>query len=255
VTELLRCADVSVGYGSRVVAGGISFSLDDGSYLGIVGPNGCGKTTLLKAILGILPPHSGRIEWRSGARPRIGYVPQRDAIDAIYPFSALDVVALALGTDQLFRPATTRAMRDEATRALETVGLADHRNKSYPELSGGQRQRVLMARAFATRPELLALDEPTNGLDPGGSETLLDIVSSMHRDRKMTIVLVSHDLSLVARRSTHALAMFENRYIQGPTRETLTGEHLTQLYNYPLVVKDVGGLMTVLPGAEARTTQ
>lgn len=224
-----------------------------GSYLGIVGPNGCGKTTLLKTILGILKPLGGSLEWSGAARPRIGYVPQRDAIDSIYSFRAVDVVALALGTEHIFRPAATREMRERARSALDRVGLGDYCYKSYSDLSGGQRQRVLFARALATDPTLLALDEPTSGLDPGNAERTLEVIEELRARRPLSVILVSHDLSLVARRCTHALAMHEGNYVFGETSSTLTNEHLTKLYGYPMRVERAGGSIVVFPGAPSRS--
>ncbi|MFN0206132.1 MAG: metal ABC transporter ATP-binding protein [Planctomycetota bacterium] len=251
---LLKCDNLSVGYGARVVADRISFQLEAGSYLGIVGPNGCGKTTLLKTILGIIRLQSGSLAWAGGRAPRMGYVPQRDTIDAIYPFQALDVVLLALDSQNIFRPVPSAEAKERARRALETAGLGAKYNKSYSELSGGERQRVLLARALAMQPEVLALDEPTNGLDPGGAEQLLDVIAETREKDNLTIILVSHDLSLVARRATHALAMFNGKHIEGEVRTTLTTENLSELYQYPLVVKEIDGTPTVVPhyGAERR---
>ncbi|MBI3818817.1 MAG: metal ABC transporter ATP-binding protein [Planctomycetes bacterium] len=227
--------------------------MTQGSYLGIVGPNGCGKTTLLKAILGILPLLGGNLDWADGRRPRIGYVPQRDAIDPIYPYRALEVVLLGLGTEHVFRPSPTREMRERAERALERVGLANHRYKGYSELSGGQRQRVLVARAIAVEPQLFALDEPTSGLDPGSTERLLDVVDEMRELHHLTVILVSHDLSLVARRATHALAMFEGKYVVGPVETTITTEQLSHLYQYPLRVVRSNGDVSVGPHRERKS--
>jgi len=244
---LLKCNNLSVGYGARVVAGGVSFQLETGSYLGVVGPNGCGKTTLLKTILGIIPPQSGSLTWTGARAPKIGYVPQRDTIDRIYPFQAIDIVLLSLDSQNIFSPAASPEAKERARRALETAGLGAKYNKSYSELSGGERQRVLLARALAMQPEVLALDEPTNGLDPGGSERLLDMIAETREKDNLTIILVSHDLSLVARRSTHALAMFNGKYIEGGSRTTLTTENLSELYQYPLIVKEIDGAPTVVP--------
>ncbi|HKE01348.1 MAG TPA: ABC transporter ATP-binding protein [Planctomycetota bacterium] len=251
---LLRCEDLSVGYGRRAVASGLAFSVPRGTAFHIVGPNGCGKTTLLKTIVGIVSPLAGRVAWSgapASARPTIGYVPQRDSIDSIYPFRALEVVRLGLGADRLFRPTLPRALADRARSALERVGLGHRVGAGYSELSGGERQRVLVARALALEPELLALDEPTSELDPGSAERLLDLIESLRRDAKLTVLLVSHDLSGVARRATHVLAMNDGRYVVGPVGETLTSERLTALYGYPMAVVRENGRVAVVPAGEA----
>lgn len=252
-TRILQCKGLSVGYGRRPVAQNINFSMDAGVYLGVVGPNGCGKTTLLKTILGILRPLGGTLEWPGVARPAIGYVPQRDAIDPIYTFRALDIVALALGTESMFRPTLSAANRKRAMEALDRVGLTDFYNKSYGDLSGGQRQRVLFARALALQPRLLALDEPTSGLDPGNTERTLDIIDEIRESQHLTVLLVSHDLALVARRATHALAMHEGNYVFGESAATITGPRLSELYKYPMRVERSGGSVAVFPAKDARS--
>jgi len=243
----LRCDRLAVGYRGDPVAAALDVSLERGAYLGIVGPNGCGKTTFLKTVLGILPPLSGSVSWSGGRLPRVGYVPQRDAIDSIYPFRAIEVVLLALGIEEVFRPTHTERDVERARHALGRVGLADRAEVGYSELSGGQRQRVLVARALATEPELLALDEPTSGMDPGSTERLLDLVDSIRAERAITVMLVTHDLSIVARRATHALAMHEGRHATGTVAEVFAGDQLQRLFCHPLALVDAGGRPTVVP--------
>ncbi len=251
---ILRVRDLTVGVHRRAVLSGLDFELSAGDVLGIVGPNGCGKTTLLKTLVGALPPLAGRFDWSSagGGAPRIGYVPQRDAIDSIYPFRALEVVLLAQGADQLFLPTPTRAMRARAAAALERVGLGHRIAAGYSELSGGERQRVLLARALALAPDVLALDEPTSAMDPGGAERLLDRIDEIRREQRLTVVLVSHDLSLVSRRASRILALHEGRHLEGSADDVLTDERLSQLYGYPMRVVAAGGRRAVVPGTESR---
>ncbi|MBL8695530.1 MAG: ABC transporter ATP-binding protein [Planctomycetes bacterium] len=256
---LLDLDSLSVGYqGRRPVSEPISVSVPAGSYFGIVGPNGCGKTTLLKTIVGILPPLNGKLRWQTRAgsaagtgRPRIGYVPQRDSIDSIYPFQAVEIVLLALGTEHIFRPFPKSELRARAMLMLETVGLGGDAKRGYAELSGGQRQRVLLARALALEPTLLALDEPTTALDPGTSERLLDLIEQLRRERGLTVLLVTHDLSLVAQRATHLLAMCQGRYVAGPVETTFTEERLSALYQYPMTILQSGSRRAVLMGSRS----
>ena len=229
----------------RPVASSIDLEVPRGTYLGIVGPNGCGKTTLLKTIVGILRPLEGSMRW-GGGRARIGYVPQHDSIDPIYPFLAIEVVLLALGTERVVSAFPPRDARERAKEALARVGLADQMHRGYAELSGGQRQRVLVARAMALDPEVLALDEPTSQLDPGNAERLLDLIEDMRRERGLTVLLVTHDLTLVARHASHVLAMVEGRHASGPTREILTTERLTDLYGYPMQLLESGGIVAIV---------
>lgn len=247
---ILRLEGLAVGYArGRPVADGIDVAVARGASLGIVGPNGCGKTTLLKTLVGILHPLAGAMRWaraRPGTR-RIGYVPQHDAIDPIYPFEAIEVVLLGLETDRAWAPFPSRAAREKAKEALARVGLADRSRHAYAALSGGQRQRVLVARALALDSEVLALDEPTSQMDPGGAERLLDLVDAMRRERGLTVLWVAHDLTIVARHSTHALAMADGRHVFGPVAETLTSDRLTGLYGYPMQTVSAGGVTAIVP--------
>src|SRR3972149_9739447 len=164
---LVQFENVTLGYRRNVIAKEISFSIEEGEFVGIVGPNGSGKTTIVRAILGILKPQRGdiRVRGRSSERLRIGYVPQRDSIDPIMPFTVSDVVIMGrYGRLGMIRRPTSKD-RAAAIEALKHVDLLDQAASSYRDLSGGQKQRTLIARALAAEPDMLILDEPTNGMD------------------------------------------------------------------------------------------
>ncbi|MBI3990315.1 MAG: metal ABC transporter ATP-binding protein, partial [candidate division NC10 bacterium] len=171
--------DLSIGYRGRPLLSGISLSIGAGEFWGIVGPNGSGKTTLLKTILGILKPIGGRMERSNDLS--LGYVPQRGALDDIFPLTALDVVLMGRYPKVSLFHRVSKADQELALSALDKVGMAHLVKKPFRALSGGQKQRTLMARALAMEPDVLILDEPTDGMDIAGQHTLMELIFDLHR--------------------------------------------------------------------------
>jgi len=193
--------NVSFSYGGPPVLESATFTVEQGDFASIVGPNGGGKTTLLRLILGLLQPDEGELLVNgrppTAARPSIGYMPQQANLDPSFPMSVLDIVLMGrLAPGMSPRPFFNRSDRDQAEEALGLLGLEDVRHRSLAELSGGQRQRVLIARALACGPEILLLDEPTAHLDLHLEDEFLEILKELNR--RMTVVMVSHDLGFVA---------------------------------------------------------
>lgn len=190
---------VDFSYDGHKVLEQINLTIQDGDFLGIMGPNGGGKTTLLKLILGLLHPQKGHIRV-FGADPkhkasRIGYVPQYLSFDPKFPITALDAVLLGL-----LKPATkgirfSKTDRAEALQALEATGIQDIHHQRFGDLSGGQKQRVLISRALVSNPEILLLDEPTASIDSSAQESIYSLLQELNANT--TIVLVSHDLGVV----------------------------------------------------------
>jgi len=185
---LVQFHDVQLGYGQQVVLENVRLDIYRGDFFGLVGPNGSGKTTLLRCLLGILKPLRGQVTRAEGVR--IGYVPQREMLDPLFPLTALDIVLMGRYPHVGIFRSPRRADRELAIHCLEQVGLADFAQKLYRELSGGQRQRVLIARALAVQPNLLVLDEPTNGLDLPTEAAILGFIERLHQHDGLTIVLV-----------------------------------------------------------------
>jgi zinc transport system ATP-binding protein len=186
-------ADVDAVHGATLEIGGDEF-------VGVIGPNGGGKSTLLLLVLGLLEPRCGTIEvfGRSPqeARPRIGYVPQRASIDAGVPATVLDIVLMGRLTNGSWGPRFPRRDVDAARAALARTRVTELERRSWSTLSGGQRQRVLIARALVGEVDLLLLDEPTAGVDTHREEELLDLLGELNAE--LPIVMVTHDLPLVA---------------------------------------------------------
>ncbi len=236
-----RRADL--GYGRKAVLRNISFAVNAGEYFGMVGPNGAGKTTIIRTILGTLPPLEGDVTVRStdGGPPRFGYVPQRDRIDSILPYSVEEVVMMG----RYRRLGPLRSPRDvdrsAVTESLRHVDIESLRTRAFNDLSGGQKQRVLIARALASRPEILILDEPTNGMDLSSRVSMLELIARLHREDQLTVIMVSHLLDDVAN-SARRIAIVEQEFFQvGPVEEVLTGDNLSALYRMDVTVGNLDG--------------
>lgn len=236
---VIHFEDVSLGYGQRTVLSGLTFSIYEGDLLGLVGPNGAGKTTVLRALLGTLHGKSGRIERRD--QLRFGYVPQRSTLDYNWPLDALSVVMMgAYDRIGLFkRPGAVE--RSAAMEALHHVAMGEHALRPFTSLSGGQKQRVLIARALVGRPNVLVLDEPTDGMDLVSTTAILGLVRKLHDEESLTVIVVSHQLNEVAN-YVHRLALVtEGKFQIGSTEQVLTSANLSDLYGIAVEVDQVNG--------------
>jgi zinc transport system ATP-binding protein len=205
---VIEVQDVCFAYGEQEALHNVTFALPPRAFLAVVGPNGGGKSTLLKLLLGELTPRFGRIRVLGGApqaaRRRVGYVPQALAFDAGFPVNALDVVLMGLVERRPIGPYRA-AERRAAAEALARVGLAEFGRRAFADLSGGERQRVLIAQALVCAPELLLLDEPTASVDAAAASRLHALFQTLKRD--CAIVMVSHNLGAVTRHATHVLCV------------------------------------------------
>lgn len=232
---VITCDSIGVVLGGTNVLDRLSLTVYEGDYLAILGPNGGGKTTLLRVILGLQQPSSGSVSV-FGAPPgrfpgRIGYVPQRLFFDREFPISVRDVVLM--GRLPLCHPMRHygRADRMKADEAIETVGLGRLSRSLVGTLSGGELQRALIARALAGEPELLLLDEPTASVDPEMKTTIYDLLDQL-RERH-TIVLVTHDTGTVASKLSRVVCLNCSIDMQGPA-SSLSTTTLERLYGHPV---------------------
>jgi zinc transport system ATP-binding protein len=220
---LLSVKDITVTFGSRAIIRNLSFEVCEGDCVAIIGPNGAGKTVLLRALLHLIL-YTGEIRWSHDAR--LGYVPQKIAADRQLPFSARDLLAAKAGFLKL--PSA------ELEQVSTELGLTnDLLSASIGTLSGGQFQKLLIAFALLGRPNVVLFDEPTASLDELSEERIYEQLHSLQEDQGMTILLVSHDLSVVYRYANMVLCLSKGKPCMGPPKEILTPAMLQELYAAP----------------------
>lgn len=198
MSNIIELSGINMNWGERPVLTDVNMSVADGDFIAITGPNGGGKTTLLRIILKLIKPTSGIVTY--SGRFNIGYLPQKNSVDSRFPMSVTDVVNSGLlGLKNISRDDRSRLVSE----ALATVRLEDNASKSIGQLSGGQLQRALLARALVSKPEVLILDEPLSYLDKKMEAQVYDIVGKLKG--KTTILLVSHEMSTIAALATRHL--------------------------------------------------
>ena len=222
--------DFSYDGSENLVLENINLEVEKGDFGCIVGPNGGGKTTLLRLILGLNKPLRGEVTIFGGSpddqRQKIGYVPQFSKFDSNFPVSVLDVVLMGCLCKSFWFGRYSKEQVNQAIEALEAVGLQDFIHRSFADLSGGQKQRALIARAVMSQPELLLLDEPTASVDVHGTEQFYNMFAEMNK--KFTILIVSHDIGFVSSRVKSVICVRKTLQIH-PVSE-LTGDSLQHMY-------------------------
>ena len=203
---LLSCEGLSLGYEGHAILTDLSFRVEAGDYLCIVGENGSGKSTLMRTILGLQAPMAGKIATGEGLkRTEIGYLPQQTVVQRDFPASVWEIVLSGCQSRCGLRPFYARAEKALAERSIERMRLGELKKRCYRELSGGQQQRVLLARALCSTQKLLLLDEPVSGLDPKVTEEMYALIEELNRTDGITIIMISHDLQAALRYATHVL--------------------------------------------------
>lgn len=229
----LEIRNLSVRAGGTQILSEINADVRCGEVTALVGPNGAGKTTLLMAILGLVP-YTGEIrfcrsEEHGKGAPRIGYVPQRIDLDRNASLTVLDFFVLSSQRLPVFL-GPSRKSRAGAETALDRVGSAHLLRRPLGKLSGGELQRVLLALALHGHPDVLLLDEPVSGVDVSGEELFCDFLDQVHRETRFSLLLVSHDLSVVTRHADRVICLNRSIVCQGATTEVLTPETLSAVY-------------------------
>ncbi|MDX9870966.1 MAG: ABC transporter ATP-binding protein [Clostridia bacterium] len=223
--NVLSVKNLSVNYEHTQALSDVSLEVEEGEYLGIIGPNGGGKTTFLKAVLGLVAPSAGSIEvfgkppGRAGTK--LGYVPQSTALDKNFPLTVLQAVLTGRLIPQLsFFHRYSRTDRELAEGLLQQVGLSALENRLLGELSGGEFQKLLIARALAVQPKMLLLDEPTASVDAVSREQIYALLGELNQT--MTIVLVTHDLAAVATQARKAAHLSGRLVYHGEQKDSST---------------------------------
>jgi len=228
--------DLDFRLDANVILDGISLDVEEGDFVGLIGPNGGGKTTLLEVIVGTVVGWTGTVRV-FGRDPRalgadrhlIAYVPQGETGSPDFPATALDIVMMARVP---LRGLLRRLSRDDAAAAREAlgaVGMSEHSDRPIGDLSGGQRQRVIIARALAARPRLLILDEPTTGIDPAAEEGFFELLASLKERLSLTIIMASHDLTTVSEHCNTVACINRTMHCHSAPRE-LDHEQLSKVF-------------------------
>lgn len=201
----IEARELSVGYDGVAVEKNISFTVNKGDYLCIVGENGSGKTTLMKTLLGLTAPLSGQIIYGDDlSRNEIGYLPQQTDVQKDFPASVKEIVMSGLCAGSGKRPFYNKDEKAIADKNMRRMDIADLKDKCYRELSGGQQQRVLLARALCATGKVLLLDEPVSGLDPKVTVTMYELIRTLNKEG-ITIIMVSHDIAAAVKYASHIL--------------------------------------------------
>ncbi|MDD6101932.1 MAG: metal ABC transporter ATP-binding protein [Clostridiales bacterium] len=214
--SLISCKNLAVGYGNEVVAKNITFNVDKGMYLCIIGENGVGKSTLIKTILGLNRELDGQLVFSDEIiKEGIGYLPQNTFVRKDFPATVKEIVLTGtLASADKFRLFYSKADRQRAQKAMELLGIEDIGECCFRNLSGGQCQRVLLARALCSTDRLLLLDEPVAGLDPAATENFYEIVSKLNKNGT-AVIMVSHDLAAVDEFATHVMFLGRTDFFFG----------------------------------------
>jgi zinc/manganese transport system ATP-binding protein len=230
----------SVAYGGRTIWSDANFLLNAGEFVGVIGPNGTGKTTLFRVLLGQVPLASGSLRVLGQApgrgNPVIGYVPQRRSLASELAVRGYDLVLLGLiGHKWGFGPASA-SERQAVAEALESVGASDYADQPVGLLSGGEQQRLLIAQALLTNPKLLLLDEPLASLDLKSQHEIVHLIETIRQQRGMTVMLVAHDLNSMIEMLDGIVFILNGRVVAGPIDEVVRSDVLSQLYDTPVHV-------------------
>ena len=236
--KFIELRNECLSYDGHPVLEDVSFTVHVGDYLGIIGPNGGGKTTLLEIMLGLIKPASGevfvfgkKIEALKRERPRVGYVPQRlSQMDMNFPATVEEIVHSGrTALNGLFHP-FARKDKEASLRAMEITKVSSLKNKRIGDLSGGERQRVMIARALAGDPQILLLDEPTTGVDITSQESFYQLLAELNHQYGLTILFVSHDIDIIAN-EVHTLLLLNKKVIRfGAAKDLINKDYLEQLY-------------------------
>ena len=219
---LLTCQNLTLGYDGTRVVENLSFTVESGDYLCIVGENGSGKSTLMKTILRLQTPINGQILTGDGLKQtEIGYLPQQTVVQRDFPASVREIVLSGCLNRCGMRPYFTREEKKLAEGNMEKMGILPLQKRCYRELSGGQQQRVLLARALCATRKLLLLDEPVAGLDPKVTAEMYALIYRLNREEGISVIMISHDIAAATRYASHILHLSHKPLFCGTTADYL----------------------------------
>lgn len=220
----IKCTGLSLGYEGEAVAENVSFEVNKGDYLCVVGENGAGKSTLMKTLLKLTAPLAGTIEEGDGLEKyEIGYLPQQTVLQRDFPATVWEIVLSGTLPGSGIKPFYSSSQKELARKNMEKMDIWEFKNRSYRKLSGGQQQRVLLARALSATSKLILLDEPVTGLDPKVTEEFYQIVSKLNKEG-VSIIMVTHDLNQTLKYATHILHVDKSGSFYGTRTEYLESD-------------------------------
>lgn len=223
--NIININNLTLGYNNIPVIQNLNIKINDGDFVCIVGSNGAGKSTLIKGILGLLKPISGSIELNNIKKNFIGYMPQETKVDSNFPASVYEIVLSGTLNKIGLKPSYSKALKKIADDNLKLLDIYYLKDKCFNELSGGQRQRVLLARSLCSTSKILILDEPSNNLDYNSKKNLYKILQYLNKEKKMTIIMVTHDLDHNNLIGNKILSLQKGNYFYGNTNDFVKKVH------------------------------
>lgn len=216
--SLIEVKNLSAFYENRKVFENVSFTIEKGDYLCIIGENGSGKTTLMKTVLGMKIKHTGHIEFKGFTKREIGWLPQKTQTQKDFPASVKEVVMSGFAGKGVFGTHYNKDLKEQALKNMQILDIAGIAEKSFSELSGGQQQKVLLCRALCAAKKVLLLDEPTTSLDRSAAEEIYKLVRKLN-DSGLAVIMISHDINRALNESKHILNLSENGWFFGTVQE------------------------------------
>jgi zinc transport system ATP-binding protein len=236
-SPLISLDHVSFAYDQQLILDDVSFAIHKGDYVGLIGPNGGGKSTLLKIMVGLLKPDRGSVQLfgqplsQFKAWPKLGYVAQNIVrLHTNFPATVKEVVGMGLYGKKGFFKSLNETDYAKISETLAVVDMSEFEDRLIHELSGGQQQRVYIARALVSEPEILFLDEPTAGVDVQTQENFYALLRKLNQEHHLTLILVSHELELVANEADEFACVNQKLTYHGPPAEFMNSEYMKQLY-------------------------
>ena len=246
--------DAQLRFGERVVWHDLDVDVYPGEFIAVLGPNGSGKTSLLKVLLGQYPLHSGTAKIaghpvRSGS-PMVGYVPQQKGVDPQTPLRARDLVRLGIDGDRWGIGLPSRRINKRVDELLASVGASEYANAPVGTLSGGELQRLRLAQALAGDPKVLLCDEPLLSLDITHQHRVAKLLNEQRLERDAAVLFVTHEINPVLPYVDRVLYIVGGHFLVGPPHEVITTANLTELYGYPVEVVEVAGRLIIVGGED-----
>lgn len=237
--NVIECQDLDIQLGSRLVLSQLDFNIKENQFIGVFGPNGSGKTTFMKALLGIIPCAADEIkifgQSPKKARKHIGYIPQYLGMET-FRLKGRDFIATSIRGHKLGLPFLTKQDLSHIDEVLDQVHAKDLANIPLSEMSGGQRQRLLLAQALLGHPKLIIMDEPFGNLDPKWVKIILSLIKELQEQKKLTILLSTHDLNPLMKVMDQVICIGNQKAILGDVDRVMTSDVLTGLYGFPIEV-------------------